>query len=247
MSLYQSPDLYDLYYNENNEAPLKGHYQNILAGKSIETIHDCAFGTGNLSFVLADMGYTLSGSDISQVMIKRAKDKAEKRGLVLDLSVQDFTKLYLKEPVDLIMCTGNSLPHVNDDMMVDALIKMKAAIKDKGYLYIDLRNWDNILDEKTRFQAYPPVIKDDKRTNMVLVRDFHDEQVIFNFVYTFEESNRLVDSQVKTVDYFPVRRARLIEVLKGLGFINIETYNFINHDIKDFSQMKWYGVICQKS
>ena len=245
MSLYQSPNLYDLYYNPDNEGPLKKHYQHVLAGKDIKTIHDCSFGTGNLSFVLHDMGYVLSGSDLSQDMINQAKVKARDRDIDIPLLVEDFTCLDLDKTYDMIMSTGNSLPHVDEDALVDALISMKKHIKPGGYLYLDLRNWDNILDHHKRFQAYPPVIKEDERTNMVLVRDFLDHKVVFNFIYTFEKNNKLINSEVQTVEYYPIRKDRLIEILKGLGFEKIELFNFINPDIKAYDQMAWYCLLCK--
>ena len=246
MSLYQTPNLYDLYYNETNEKPLKAHYEAVLKDKNIHSVHDCSIGTGNLSFVLADLEYQLSGSDISAEMLNRCEEKAVNRSLNLELTEADFITLDLHQTYDLVMSTGNSLPHVNEEALVDALISMKKHINEEGYLYIDLRNWDKIVEEEKRFQVYPPVIKDDIRTNVTLVRDFNEDHIQFNFLYTFEEEQKVKKTEVREVTYYPIMKNRLLDILKGLGFVEIELFNFINHNITNYNDMGWYCIICKK-
>lgn len=245
MSLYQIPKLYDLYYNPKNENALRKHYEAVFKSKSIETIHDCSIGTGNLTFVLSDMGYKVSGSDISEEMLVEGRAKAAERHLEIPFLQRDFRNLDLGMTYDLIMSTGNSLPHVNEEDLVEALMSMKAHLKPGGYLYIDLRNWDNIVESQSRFQVYPPIVKDNERTNVMLVRDFYEEHVVFNFVYTFEENQKITGKEVATVTYYPIMKERLMVLLKGLGFDHIQCFNMINHQVKAFKDMQWYSLIAQ--
>ena len=52
-------------------------------GKRIQKILDVGAGTGFLSLILAEMGYDVVGIDLSEEMIRRAKEKAAEQGVEL--------------------------------------------------------------------------------------------------------------------------------------------------------------------
>ncbi|MBN2795203.1 MAG: class I SAM-dependent methyltransferase [Clostridia bacterium] len=247
MNLYEKPEIYDVFYNPANEAPLRNHYEMLFKDKPIHRILDCSFGSGNLSFVLKEMGYDLTGSDLSKEMLEAAKEKAKRRGLTLPLVQADFCALNtIAETFDLVMSTGNSLPHVSLDHVNKAILSMKDRIEPKGYIYIDLRNWDKILSDETRYQYYPPVIKDDLRVNVVLFKEFIESKIQFNFLYAYEKENKILKVEEAQVSYYPLLKHQLVELLSSNGFINIEIYPFIQHQIKTFEEMNWYVVMAQK-
>lgn len=246
-NLYETPKLYDIFYNRDKESPLRKHYENILKGKNIDRIFDCSIGTGNLTYVLADMGYHISGSDISEDMLKIAAEKSKKRNIKIDLLQSDFRTIdqNVHGKYDCIMSTGNSLPHVTNLDVKSTLQAMTNLLKSEGYLYIDIRNWDRILSNKERFNVYDPVIKEDERINVILVKDYFEDHIDFNFLYTFEKNNRIYRKEESKVKYYPLQKEYLFKVLESIGYENIELYNFINHDVKEFEEMGWYSIICR--
>ena len=58
---------------------------------------DAGCGTGNFSIKLAQSGAAVTGIDISLEMLKRAKEKTEETGLVIDYRKMDLTRLEFSE------------------------------------------------------------------------------------------------------------------------------------------------------
>jgi SAM-dependent methyltransferase len=246
---YDHPDVYDVFYNRAKEPMLRDHYQRVLAHKAISTIHDCSFGSGNLSLVLAEMGYRLSGSDINQKMLDAASKKATARNLDIPLYQCDFrtlTSLHLT-PVECIMCTGNSLGHVPNSDVALTLQQMASCVKSGGYLYLDSRNWDTILQHKKRFHTFNPILREDDRVNVVQVWDYLPLNTItFTFLFTYERDARIYRREEFTETYHPVTLGFIEETLQQCGFSQIEVTSFIFHQITDFAQMPWYCLIARK-
>jgi tRNA G10 N-methylase Trm11 len=64
---------------------------------------------------LAKLGYTVTGSDLNENLLNRAKVNFEYYGFSPNLFIADFREIgeLLDKNVDSIISTGNSLPHVN--------------------------------------------------------------------------------------------------------------------------------------
>ncbi|WP_034328432.1 class I SAM-dependent methyltransferase [Alkaliphilus transvaalensis] len=249
-SIYNKPEVYDLHFNDRKREMLHEYYKRILEGKEIYTIHDCSYGTGNLTDELARMGYKVSGSDLSSSMIQQGVEKNRQEGLAIDLTQCDFRNLtnHIHNQFDCVMSTGNSLAHVSNDDVKIALKEMTSLIKDGGYIYIDLRNWDRILETNQRFFYYPPIIKDNERINTIQVWDYNlDGTMTFNLLYTFEKDHQIYHREEFKVVYYPLKKDFLIQELKNLGFKDICIMNFIHDHIKDFNNMEWYVIMAKKS
>jgi 2-polyprenyl-3-methyl-5-hydroxy-6-metoxy-1,4-benzoquinol methylase len=69
------------------------------------TILDVGCGTGSLSLVLAGLGHTVSGIDLSPAMLQHATAKAAARGLHVDFQVMDAARPDL-DPLkfDVLVC-----------------------------------------------------------------------------------------------------------------------------------------------
>ena len=76
-SLYDRPDLYDLTDKESKDKITLGHWETLFKGKNIQTVLDVSIGTGGLTLPMTDMGIALSGTDLSEKMLSRCKEKAE--------------------------------------------------------------------------------------------------------------------------------------------------------------------------
>ena len=222
-ALYENPDIYDIAYTEKVDEMIAEHYKNVFTGKDIETIHDCSFGTGNLSIVLARMGYKLSGSDISGDMLEKAGKKIKEEGLAIDLVQSDFRELTanVKNAYDCVMSTGNSLAHVNNADVVKAIYEMSKLVNENGYIYIDSRNWDKIRDTK-------------------------HGTITFNFLYSFEKDNKILRHEEFAETYHPLSIELIVDSLHKLGFGNFEIHNFGNAKIHKFEDMQWYSIIARK-
>ena len=247
--LYNRPDIYDIVYKKENSQELTEHYKNVLGSKSITTIHDCSIGTGQLTFALCDLGYKVSGSDLSGEMLENARRNAEDRDLEIDLLKCDFREIAksTNKTFDCVMSTGNSLAHVSNEDVKRTLESMTQLVADGGYIYLDTRNWDKILDTKQRFFCYNPFFRGEERINLTQVWDYiSEEQIVFNLLYTFEKKNRIYKQEEVRTTYHPLRKAVIIDHLNGLGYEEVELDNFMNPNVTEFSEMDWYSICAKK-
>jgi 2-polyprenyl-3-methyl-5-hydroxy-6-metoxy-1,4-benzoquinol methylase len=100
----------------------------IKPGKVLEV--GCS--TGLMLSLLKDRGWEVTGVEIS----KTAGEVAEKRGI--KIYQQKFEKIKFDQKFDLIIF-NHTLEHVEDFKTV--LVKSRALLKPKGYLYVDLPNF----------------------------------------------------------------------------------------------------------
>ncbi|SHI44398.1 class I SAM-dependent methyltransferase [Lutispora thermophila] len=247
--LYERPDIYDLAYTEETYKILKEHYMKMFKDCQISSILDCSFGTGNLTIVLAEMGYKVSASDISEAMLEKGREKALKKGLDIELKQCDFRNLSknFHDKYDCVMSTGNSLPYVKNDELEKVLREMDALVRDKGYLYFDIRNWDKIIRTHQRFYFYPPFFKDDIRINLFQIWDHNsDGTITFNIVYSFEKENKVIQREIFEEIYNPVSKDFIIKVLDELGYYDfkIKPYPYIRE--VELEDVDWYCLLARK-
>ncbi len=249
--LYDRTDIYDLIESEERYQAIKRHWQELLAGRAIRSFLDVSIGTGGLTLPLAELGVKLYGSDLSVPMLERCQKKAELRGLSINLRPGDFRKLRenFQETFDCVGSTGNSLPYVSNEEVLQVLEQMDALVAPGGYLYFDMRNWDKILRERNRFYLYNPMFDGDARINLIQVWDYHDDDsMTFNLLYTFEKENQIVQKEKFEEHYIPVGRELLLGKLEELGYRELEVlcHPAYFHKV-DPKEADWYCVMAHKS
>lgn len=249
-NLYDRTDIYDLFDDENKYTAIKKHWRKLLEGRKISTFLDVSIGTGSLTLPLAEMGVALYGSDLSEAMLKRCKEKAEERGISIGLRRSDFRELILnfQEKFDCVGSTGNSLPYVSNEEVMEVLEQMNGLVKTGGYLYFDMRNWDKILRNKPRFYLYDPLFLDDVRVNLIQVWDYHGNgSMTFNLLYTFEKKGKIFRKERFEEHYIPVKRKLLLDKLKEMEYQEIQLMCHPAYvENMDAEEADWYCVMARK-
>ena len=247
--LYERDDIYDLLESESRDRITRKHYETVFSGKGIQTLLDVSIGTGSMTLPLADLGIRLSGSDLSQQMLARCQKKCENRCIPITLKCCDFRRVSeeFQEQFDCVASTGNSLGYVSNEDVLKTLEQMDALVKDGGYIYIDIRNWDMILEKKPRYYLYNPSFIGDTRVNLMQFWDYlPDGCVDFNLLYTFEQNNRIVQTEHFVEHYNPIRRQLILDKLAGLGYTSIETELLPAHfGSFDAETSEWYCIIAK--
>ncbi|MBN2103570.1 class I SAM-dependent methyltransferase [bacterium] len=97
-------------------------------------ILDIGCGTGRHSIELAKRGYHIVGIDLSESLLKRAKDKASEQNLHVVFQKQDARKLAFSEEFDLIimLCEGAFPLMETDEMNYKILQSAYHALKTDG-------------------------------------------------------------------------------------------------------------------
>ena len=247
--LYKNADLYDVFYDEERDERIKNFWLHVLEGISIKRIHDCSIGTGQTTLALGMLGYEISGSDISQEMLKKCERNAKDRNISIELKACDFRELskHYGREFDIVMSTSNSLPHVSRPDVKLTLLQMDRLLKPEGYIYLDTRNWDKILREHQRFYFYDPIYKNSQKIHMTQVWDYNlDGTITFNVLHTFEENGKIVREEVNSAYYYPIFRQEIEERICDMGY-EIVREESLDAKTNDIDECDWYYILAKKA
>jgi 2-polyprenyl-3-methyl-5-hydroxy-6-metoxy-1,4-benzoquinol methylase len=115
--------------------------QEINRDKSLKII-DIGCGTGRHAIELTKRGYNVTGVDLSEDQIKRAKEKAQEAGVTIDFQTQDARNLSFDGEFDLaiMLCEGGFCLMETDEMNFEILKNATKALKSKGKLIFTTLN-----------------------------------------------------------------------------------------------------------
>ena len=103
-------DLYDIVSQENND----GEDTEFYVKKAKETdgkVLEVACGTGRIYLEMLEAGVEAFGIDLSEEMLEKLREKAERRGLQHDVSQEDMRDFDLDEKFSLIILPYRSFLH----------------------------------------------------------------------------------------------------------------------------------------
>jgi len=103
---------------------------------------DIGCGTGRHSRELAKRGYSVTGIDLSESLLKRAKELSEKEKLNINFQKQDARALTFSNEFDLaiMLCEGAFPLMETDEMNYQILQNSAKALKDNGKLIFTTLN-----------------------------------------------------------------------------------------------------------
>jgi glycine/sarcosine N-methyltransferase len=114
---------------------------------------DAGCGTGGLALLLASLGCVVTGVDVSEELLGIAKRKVESTGLTVEFMAGDLTNLpgLHANRFDLIICSGNTLPHLRQSVDLSAMFKDFTRIAaPNALLIVSWLNYIPILRDKHR-------------------------------------------------------------------------------------------------
>ncbi len=140
-------DLYEKFaYDYDEFGPIESYlgdektfFQTLFSEHGVKTVLDCACGTGQHLYMLAQCGFAVWGSDYSPSMLEVARRNLRARGCDVPLRRCDFR--YLEQAFDIrfdaVVCLTNSLPHLHsDEDLLAALSSMKNRLNKSGLLVL---------------------------------------------------------------------------------------------------------------
>jgi 2-polyprenyl-3-methyl-5-hydroxy-6-metoxy-1,4-benzoquinol methylase len=115
--------------------------EEIARDKSLKII-DIGCGTGRHAIELTKRGYNVTGVDLSENQIKRAREKAQEAGVTIDFQIQDARNLSFDGEFDLaiMLCEGGFSLMETDEMNFEILKNATKALKSKGKLIFTTLN-----------------------------------------------------------------------------------------------------------
>jgi SAM-dependent methyltransferase len=133
-----------------NEGPF---YRNFFRKIQAQSIVDVACGTGRHAAMFHLWGLRVEGADMSPAMIERARTEfGEPTGL--RWTVRRFDEaIEAGEPIDAVVCVGNSLALAPDRATVDlAMAQMLAAVREGGAVVVHVLNLWRLPDGPAQWQ-----------------------------------------------------------------------------------------------
>lgn len=170
-----------------------------VLGKDQLEILDVGTGTGVIALVLAEMGHKVTGVDIAEEMVQKAREKAKNLNLFADFRVGDAEELpFADNSFDALINRHVvwSLPHPEK-----AMAEWKRVLRPGGKLIIIDSNWGNTAPLPKRLWCFGAQL-------LILVTERRNPWQSF--------AHRNMDK------YLPMRQRKRpeadLEILRGLGF-----------------------------
>lgn len=112
-----------------------------VLGYKPENILEIASGTGNISNILAQKGYKVIASDISEDMLTIAQSKAMDMGVKVTYIHQDMREILINTPVDCVVCVCDGINYILDERDLKKVFKgVHKALKEKGIFIFDVHS-----------------------------------------------------------------------------------------------------------
>ncbi len=186
-------------------------------------ILDVGCGTGRHAIELAKRGYTITGVDLSEAMIARAKEKAKAVKVAIDFQVQDARNLNFKNEFDLaiMLCEGGFPLMETDEMNYQILKSATNALNDKGkFIFTTLNGLFPLFHSVKDFLSKSNKNEQGAATynsNSFDLMTFRD----YNKTYITDDDGQKVELDANERYYVP---PEITWLLKSLGFKTIDIY-----------------------
>ncbi|MCJ7694381.1 MAG: class I SAM-dependent methyltransferase, partial [Anaerolineaceae bacterium] len=190
-------------------------------------ILDSACGTGMHAIEIVKQGHHVFGADLFPEMVKKAKSNATGAGVSVDFRTAGFgklTKTFSNQTFDIILCLGNSLPHIlSVEELSQAIQDFHACLNKGGILIIQNRNYDNLMVTRNRWME--PQAHKDGETEWLFQRfyDFETDGMIrFNIITLKRQINENWQINIASTHLRPQSQNELIQILQTEGFDHID-------------------------
>ena len=151
-----------------------------------DPILELACGTGRLTIPIAKEGYNITGLDVSEGMLEKAKENAREKKLAIKWIRDDVRTFNINEKYKLIIFPFNSIAHLHDLESIDSCFKVvKKHLKNDGRFILDMFNPDFkrlIRNPKKRFPVYKYPDPDSKATVVITESNTYDAAKQINYI-----------------------------------------------------------------
>lgn len=133
-------ELYDLFYGTKPYAAEVNYLHGLLqrfSGQPVRRVLDIACGTGSHAIELERLGYDVVGSDLSQDMLSRARQKARETGSKIRFEQQDMRSLDVAtRPFDAVLCLFDAIGHVETTAAIKQTFRAVHRHLGEGGLFV---------------------------------------------------------------------------------------------------------------
>ncbi len=195
-------------------------------GQDAKSVLDVSCGIGTQCLGLAAEGFKVTGSDLSNQSIVRAKQEAQARGLDITFSVCDMKKIqsHHESGFDIVLSADNSIPHLlSDEEILETLKGMHSRLRPGGGCIVTLRDYDQA--ERGRGIVKPYGVREVDGTRYLIwqVWDFDDNQYDLS-MYFVEDNMRdsAGHTHIMRSRYYAISPSSVLALMGEAGFVELE-------------------------
>lgn len=184
-------------------------------------IIDIGCGTGRHSIELSKRGYSLTGIDLSESLLEKAREKAQLNNITVDFLKHDARYLPFEQQFDaaIMLCEGGFPLMETDEMNYEILKNVSKALKAKSKLIFTTLNglfplFHSINDFHTKDNIQGNATYDSKNFDLMTFRDYNITKVI-------DDSGVEKELECNERYYVP---CEITWLLKTVGFSKIEIF-----------------------
>ena len=184
---------------------------------------DCACGIGTQAIGLAELGYSVTASDISPVELEEAGKRAADRGVHIRFARGDFRALSdtFSQQFPVIICMDNALPHM---LTADDLHRAIGSITDRlapgGLFVASIRDYDDLLTRKPTYS--PPYIHKTEAGQRVSFQTWDWEGGIYRLTQYIIDDGADLQTGKFQCEYRATRRAEISALLTSFGCSRVQ-------------------------
>lgn len=190
---------------------------------------DAACGTGQHAIALAKAGMQVAGADLSTEMIAVARKNTAEAGVHVVFQAAGFGSLaaaFGSESFDVLLCLGNSLPHLlTRKTLDDAIVDFYACLAPGGLLLLQNRNFDAVLAARSRWMEPQSHSEGDHEWVFQRFYDFEPDGLIrFNIVTLHRQVPGEWYSSITSTHLSPQTRQEVESAVLNAGFVHLQVY-----------------------
>ena len=208
---------------KKEEPLLREVFQRAKAGR----ILDAGCGTGWHAIEFARWGYEAVGVDLSPQMVEMARGNARNAGVEVDFEVGSFGELseIFGPTFDVVLCIGNSLPHLTTEgALQEAIRNFYAVLRPGGFVLVQNLNYDRQVAQQRRFFPAKGKEVNDVETLIWRFTDYGRDGLITFHMAIFQKIEGQWRVQVHSTPQRPFLEKDALTVLPAVGFEVIELY-----------------------
>lgn len=189
---------------------------------------DCSCGDGGQAIPLAQLGWQVAATDITDDALETARYRVKRQGLDIDFRVCDMRHLgtFFQNEFDQVI-TCMALDNIASEDGIRAAVRgMFGALKPGGQLYIRQRDFDHLMRARPRYE-----IKEERTIphgRVIRMEDWEYESethVVYFWLFLREDDRREVNRWAATafrLQRRALRKAELEIILRAVGFDSVE-------------------------
>ena len=179
---------------------------------------DCACEIGTQAIGLAELGYAVTASDISDGALAEAVKRAAANHADIRFAHADFCALAdtFRNTFDIIICMDNALPHMRShDALASAIASITGRMKKDGIFVASIRDYDALLMDKPPYS--PPYIHKTADGQRVSFQVWTWEDDRYKLIQYIIDDGEMLQVNKFECEYRATRRAEITDLLLADG------------------------------